>query len=176
MKLKDWDEKEQRRDDEGERLDTDLEAEEWEQISAEMDEESLRNDSMQGEDSETGGSDRRMRGQDLEEDQRWEESELDFKPGVSYRWKKFKLMTATGGEENGQKRIRTSVRKGAGQRNGRIPRACIQDTVGKKLPATAEKELLSPKGKKLPKLTAGDRGRGGKRMWRKKAGRRNCLP
>lgn len=91
MKLKDWDEKDQRWDDEGERLDTDLEAEEWEQIPAEMDEESLRNDSMQGEDSETGGSDRRMRGQDLEEDQRWEESELDFKPGVSYRWKKFKL-------------------------------------------------------------------------------------
>lgn len=56
MKLKDWDEEEQRPDD-----------------------------------AEGRRPDGRMPEQDPEEDERWEESELDFKPGVSYRWKKFHL-------------------------------------------------------------------------------------
>lgn len=83
MKLKNWEEEE--------RMDADLESEEWEPISTEMDEESLGSESMQGEDAETGGPDGRLREPDSEEDQRWEETELDFKPGVSYRWKKFNL-------------------------------------------------------------------------------------
>lgn len=122
MKLKDWDEKEQRQgNNEGKRPDrktgadaasdeawegagsfpdegyegreseADLEAEEWEALPADMDEEAPWEGTMPEEEPEDGRWDRRMPEQDLEEDERWEESELDSKPGVSYRWKKFNL-------------------------------------------------------------------------------------
>lgn len=111
MKLKDWDAEEQHSGqtkgkqpdlNESNDFETDLEAAEWEDYLAEMKEENQWEEAAQEDSGESprdrmpeeGWRDERMpedSEQDSADDERWEESELDSKPGVSYRWKKFNL-------------------------------------------------------------------------------------
>lgn len=144
----------------------DLESEEWEELPGEPDEESQWDGTgiedaedgywdgrtrpegsedghwdggMRSEGSEAGRRDRRMPEQNPEEDERWEESELDFKPGVSYRWKKFHLDSepdAGGRREETDSEERTERR---GMPEGQNPNGAHTGHSGKGAPAASRR-------------------------------------